>query len=297
MLDGRRPSPRDRPGRLARPSPFWRRFLAASGTSVGQRRPCWSPTAGLDPVAGSSSCTRRRWSLGVGRRPPARRAEEAAALLDGAPWPAPAWPGSRWPRWPPSTAGPATGRDRRLGLPVRAFTAEALAGRADVPTPSRRWSRPRSAPPSVAEAAALAAAGPGAELVVPKQAGTRGHGGRRPAAAGRAATSPWSASARATSGPPHAGRRRRRPPGRGRHRLRALRRPGRRPARPPAQEVVRSPIGDEDGRGPSRRWPRPAPAGGWRWCAPATPASTPWPRWPWRWRDRRRRRRRGRARA
>ena len=57
-----------------------------------------------------------------------------------------------------------------LGLPVRAFTAEALAA-VDVPTPSEVV-RAAVGTPSVAEAAALLAAGPGAELVVAKQAGT-----------------------------------------------------------------------------------------------------------------------------
>ena len=74
---------------------------------------------------------------------------------------------------------------RSLGLPVRAFTAEALAG-VDVPSPSETV-RAAVGTPSVAEAAALLAAGPGAELVVAKQvspqatvavarrAGPRGH--------------------------------------------------------------------------------------------------------------------------
>ncbi len=56
-----------------------------------------------------------------------------------------------------------------LGLPVRAFTSEALAG-VEVPTPSEVV-RVAVGTPSVAEAAALAAAGPGAALVVPKRAG------------------------------------------------------------------------------------------------------------------------------
>lgn len=57
---------------------------------------------------------------------------------------------------------------RALGLDVDAFTAEELA-RIDVPNPSdavRSW----VGTPSVAEAAALASAGPDAELVVPKRA-------------------------------------------------------------------------------------------------------------------------------
>lgn len=56
-----------------------------------------------------------------------------------------------------------------LGLPVRAFAAEALAT-VDVPTPSEAV-RAAVGTPSVAEAAALLAAGPGAELVVAKVAG------------------------------------------------------------------------------------------------------------------------------
>lgn len=56
-----------------------------------------------------------------------------------------------------------------LGLPVRAFTAEALAT-VDVPTPSEVV-RAAVGTASVAEAAALLAAGPGSELVVAKQAG------------------------------------------------------------------------------------------------------------------------------
>ena len=56
-----------------------------------------------------------------------------------------------------------------LGLPVRAFTADALAA-VDVPTPSEVV-RAAVGTASVAEAAALLAAGPGAELVVAKLAG------------------------------------------------------------------------------------------------------------------------------
>lgn len=56
-----------------------------------------------------------------------------------------------------------------LGLPVRAYPAERLAGQA-VPNPSAVVAQAVGTP-SVAEAAALAAAGPGGELVVPKQAG------------------------------------------------------------------------------------------------------------------------------
>lgn len=54
-----------------------------------------------------------------------------------------------------------------LGLPVRAFSADAL-GSVDVPTPSEVV-RAAVGTASVAEAAALLAAGPGAELVVTKQ--------------------------------------------------------------------------------------------------------------------------------
>ncbi|HEV7886985.1 MAG TPA: precorrin-3B C(17)-methyltransferase [Acidimicrobiales bacterium] len=54
-----------------------------------------------------------------------------------------------------------------LGLPVRAFTAEQLA-QVDVPSPSPAV-REAVGTPSVAEAAALLAAGPGAELITPKQ--------------------------------------------------------------------------------------------------------------------------------
>lgn len=54
-----------------------------------------------------------------------------------------------------------------LGLPVRAFSAEALAG-VDVPSPSEAV-RAAVGTASVAEAAALLAAGQGAELVVAKQ--------------------------------------------------------------------------------------------------------------------------------
>ncbi|HVM03374.1 MAG TPA: precorrin-3B C(17)-methyltransferase [Acidimicrobiales bacterium] len=57
-----------------------------------------------------------------------------------------------------------------LGLPVRAFAAEALAA-VDVPTPSEVV-RAAVGTASVAEAAALLAAGPGGELVVTKRAGT-----------------------------------------------------------------------------------------------------------------------------
>ena len=57
-----------------------------------------------------------------------------------------------------------------LGLPVRAFTAEQLGG-VDVPSPSEVVAAAVGTP-SVAEAAALLAAGPGAELVVTKRAST-----------------------------------------------------------------------------------------------------------------------------
>jgi cobalt-precorrin 5A hydrolase / precorrin-3B C17-methyltransferase len=56
-----------------------------------------------------------------------------------------------------------------LGLPVRSFSASALAA-VDVPTPSEAV-RAAVGTPSVAEAAALLAAGAGAELVVPKLVG------------------------------------------------------------------------------------------------------------------------------
>jgi len=56
-----------------------------------------------------------------------------------------------------------------LGLPVRSFGAKALAG-VEVPNPSEVV-RSAVGTPSVAEAAALLAAGPGAQLVVTKHAG------------------------------------------------------------------------------------------------------------------------------
>ena len=56
-----------------------------------------------------------------------------------------------------------------LGLPVRAFAARVLAA-VDVPSPSEVV-RVAVGTPSVAEAAALLAAGPGAQLLVAKQAG------------------------------------------------------------------------------------------------------------------------------
>ena len=58
---------------------------------------------------------------------------------------------------------------RALGRPVRAFPAEVLSGVA-VPNPSDAVAA-EVGTPSVAEAAALLAAGPGSELVVPKQKG------------------------------------------------------------------------------------------------------------------------------
>ncbi|HEX2043551.1 MAG TPA: precorrin-3B C(17)-methyltransferase [Acidimicrobiales bacterium] len=76
----------------------------------------------------------------------------------------------------PASLGEVATIDRRatdeavvaLGLPVRAFSAEALAV-IDVPSPSDVV-RAAVGTPSVAEAAALLAAGPGAELVVAKRA-------------------------------------------------------------------------------------------------------------------------------
>ncbi|HVF73930.1 MAG TPA: precorrin-3B C(17)-methyltransferase [Acidimicrobiales bacterium] len=78
-----------------------------------------------------------------------------------------------------SVAGVAT-IDRRLtepavvalGLPITTFTAEQLS-RADVPTPSAEVAAAVGTP-SVAEAAALLAAGPGAQLVVPKRKSAAG---------------------------------------------------------------------------------------------------------------------------
>ena len=58
---------------------------------------------------------------------------------------------------------------RALGLPLRSFTAEQLA-RVDVPSPSAAV-RAAVGTASVCEAAALLAAGPGAELVVAKRTG------------------------------------------------------------------------------------------------------------------------------
>ena len=75
----------------------------------------------------------------------------------------------------PASVGEVATIDRRagdeaivaLGLPVRAYPTEALA-EVDVPSPSETV-RAAVGTPSVAEAAALLAAGPGAELVVTKQ--------------------------------------------------------------------------------------------------------------------------------
>ncbi len=77
----------------------------------------------------------------------------------------------------PESVGEVATIDRRaadpavtgLGLPVRSYPAERLAGQA-VPHPSTVVAEAVGTP-SVAEAAALAAAGPGGELVVPKQVG------------------------------------------------------------------------------------------------------------------------------
>lgn len=59
-----------------------------------------------------------------------------------------------------------------LGLPITTFTAEQLA-RVEVPSPSAEVAAAVGTP-SVAEAAALLAAGPGAELVVPKRKSAAG---------------------------------------------------------------------------------------------------------------------------
>ncbi|MEV6318480.1 cobalamin biosynthesis protein [Streptomyces sp. NPDC051776] len=56
---------------------------------------------------------------------------------------------------------------RKLGVGLRTYAAEALAG-VDVPNPSGA-AQPAIGTPSVAEAAALLAAGEGAELLVPKR--------------------------------------------------------------------------------------------------------------------------------
>ncbi|WP_248867063.1 cobalamin biosynthesis protein [Streptomyces halobius] len=63
----------------------------------------------------------------------------------------------------PGLAGVA----RQLGVPLLSYAAEALAA-VRVPAPSR-FARDVMGTPSVAEAAALLAAGPGAELVVGKR--------------------------------------------------------------------------------------------------------------------------------
>ncbi|MFF3766616.1 cobalamin biosynthesis protein [Streptomyces sp. NPDC001922] len=59
------------------------------------------------------------------------------------------------------------GAAERLGVPLRAYPADALAA-VEVPHPSEA-ARAAVGAPGVAEAAALLAAGPGAELVVPKR--------------------------------------------------------------------------------------------------------------------------------
>ena len=158
MLDGRRPlvdSPLGwpPPAALAGPGPGPERVVVTD-----RRLPARPGVAVLHPpslVAG----------VGASTGAPAR---ELAELLDAA------LAGTGLAR--ESVAEVAT-IDRRaadeavvaLGLPVRAFPADALAT-VGVPSPSEVV-RAAVGTPSVAEAAALLAAGPGAEIVVAKQAG------------------------------------------------------------------------------------------------------------------------------
>ncbi|MGW2324792.1 cobalamin biosynthesis protein [Streptomyces sp. NPDC001700] len=62
----------------------------------------------------------------------------------------------------------------RFGVPLRGYGAEMLAA-VEVPNPSRA-ALTATGTPSVAEAAALLAAGPGGELLVPKRASAPGGG-------------------------------------------------------------------------------------------------------------------------
>ena len=174
---------------------------------------------------------------------------------------------------------------RALGVPARFFTAAELEAQA-----------PRLAIPSevvfretgchgVAEGAALAAAGPGALLVVAKVKGerctvavARAPRGIDPADNRAGARSPFHRRHRpgrrrlAHAGGVGGGRRIHRP-----GRLRALPRPagpgGRR------QDPPRKRAGCRDRAGPPRARPRRRGQGGVRWCARAMPASTPWPPW------------------
>ena len=115
-----------------------------------------------------SRCGRRRSSSGWARRLDAP-ADAARTLLDEAlgDGRTVAVVGRR--SWPPSTAGPADPVVTALGRPVRAFSAEELAARRRAEP--ERVVAAEVGTPSVAEAAALLAAGPGAELVVAKQKG------------------------------------------------------------------------------------------------------------------------------
>ena len=189
------------------------------------------------------------------------------------PWPRPGWPAA-------SVAEVAT-IDRRvdraavlaLGLPVRAFPPGAGRGRR---AHAERRVQAAVGTPSVCEAAALLAAGPGGELVVTKRASPTATVAiaRRRGPAGHLSVvglGPGDAAHRTPAAE------------------RAVRRaevvigyrayldqcadllgpaPGGRSPRPSATRWS----------GPSRRWPRPPPGGGSPWCARATPASTAWRR-------------------
>ncbi|WP_078843483.1 cobalamin biosynthesis protein [Streptomyces albus] len=97
------------------------------------------------------------------------------------------------------------GAAARLGVPLVTYPAAELAAVA-VPHPSRTVLG-ATGTPSVAEAAALLAAGPGAELLVPKSASPRATVAvaHRPAAPGPRATASWTAAARVRPAAPHAG--------------------------------------------------------------------------------------------
>lgn len=174
MLDGRRP--------LVRPDPAWALPAALPPSGPGPERIVVTDRA-LPGEPGLVALHPPSLVAGVGAStgaPVEAVADLLATALDGAGL-------AR-----ASVAEVAT-IDRRagdeavvaLGLPVRAFPAEALAEIA-VPSPSETV-RAAVGTPSVAEAAALLAAGPGAELVVAKQvapqatvavARRRGPGGR-----------------------------------------------------------------------------------------------------------------------
>ena len=180
--------------------PVCRSTLRATGRSGSS-----SPTGSCRRRPGTVVLHPPSLVVGVGASTGAP-ADAVAALLDRAPWPAPGWPAE-------SVAEVAT-IDRRATEPGHRRPSACRCGRSrptrwppsTCPTPSEVV-RAAVGTASVAEAAALLAAGPGAELVVTKRVAAQAT--VAVARRGRSARPPGRRRPRARAAPPTARRRRR----------------------------------------------------------------------------------------